>query len=236
MKASSSRFPTPNYLFATASSHASSRPLETITPLAQALQRLNDPSIDTTIDASFKNKPDDMQKLVKTVLQTPATYAGKVVLICWHHGTIPALVEDFGVPKHELKGWDPFPSKVFDVMMQITWSGGQAKMAVGFSDCCSVTPHDDQRRRHAADEAVGKPPDKCGNFPSGSITTVLDAPDRDLETSPLPRMFRSCLDPLKQDPKPPSVKGLKEINASGSAQYSRGQMAAVLVRGGCASR
>jgi hypothetical protein len=132
VKASSSRFPTPNYFFATASSHASSRPLETITPLAQALQRLNDPSIDTTIDASFNNKPADMQKLVKTVLQTPATYAGKVVLICWHHGTIPALVKDFGVPKHELKGWDPFPSKVFDVMMQITWSGGQAKMAVGF--------------------------------------------------------------------------------------------------------
>ena len=77
----------------------------------------------------------------------------------------------------------------------------------------------------------GKPPDKCGNFPSGSITTVLDAPDRDLETSPLPRMFRSCLDPLKQDPKPPSVKGLKKINASGSAQYSRGQMAAVLGSG-----
>jgi hypothetical protein len=77
----------------------------------------------------------------------------------------------------------------------------------------------------------GKPPDKCGNFPSGSITTVLDAPNRDLETSPLPRMFRSCLDPLKQDPKPPSVKGLKEINASGSAQYSKGQMAAVLGSG-----
>ena len=69
---------------------------------------------------------------------------------------------------------------------------------------------------------------KCDDFPSGSITTVLDAPGRDLSKSPLPRQFRSCLDSLKAAPNPPSVKGLKEINASGSAQPSRGQLVAVL--------
>jgi hypothetical protein len=71
----------------------------------------------------------------------------------------------------------------------------------------------------------------CGNFPSGSITAVLDAPGSDVTTSPLPRMFRSCLDPLKKDPKPPSVKGLKDINASGSSQYSKSQIIAVLNSG-----
>lgn len=65
----------------------------------------------------------------------------------------------------------------------------------------------------------------CGDFPSGSITTVLDAPDSD---RPLPRQFRSCLGPLKDGPNPPSAKGLKEINASGSAQYSKEQLRAVL--------
>jgi hypothetical protein len=71
----------------------------------------------------------------------------------------------------------------------------------------------------------------CGDFPSGSITAVLDAPGSDVATAPLPRMFRSCLDPLKKDPKPPSVKGLKEIDASGSSQYSKSQMLAVLNSG-----
>lgn len=211
-KASSSRLPIPNRLFATASSHASSRPLETITPLAQALQRVNDPSVDTRIDARFTNKPDDLRKLVATVLKTPSTYAGKVVLICWHHGTIPALVEEFGVPKHELAGWDPFPADVFDVVMQISWSGGRARMTVGLQQLLF------------GDTSVS----------SGSVTTVLDAPapppdhGPDPATPSLPRMFRSCLGALQDDPNPPSVKGLREIDASGSAQFSRGQLVAVL--------
>ena len=128
--AAASRFPTPQYLFATASSSDSSRPLETVTPVAQALLSLNDPAIDATINSSFGNKSHEMQTLVSTLLKTSATYAGKVILICWHHGTIPELVEDFGVPKEQLKGWDPFPSSVFDVVMQITWSGTQANLEV----------------------------------------------------------------------------------------------------------
>ena len=132
--ATSSRFPTPHYLFATASSDASSRPLETVTPLAQALQCLNDPAIDTQIDPSFTNDSEDIQKLVKTVLNTPAKYAGKVVLICWHHGKIPKLLRDFGVPRHELKSWDPFPSETFDVVMKITWSGTTATMATDYQE------------------------------------------------------------------------------------------------------
>jgi hypothetical protein len=122
-----SRFPTPHFLFATRSSSNSSRPLETITPLAAALKSLNDPSIDPTIDSDFDNESEAIEKLAAHVVKKPK-YAGKVVLICWHHGTIPELVEDFGVPKGDLKGWDPFPSSVFDVVMRISWSTGQARM------------------------------------------------------------------------------------------------------------
>ena len=53
-------------------------------------------------------------------------------MICWHHGTISALVEAFGVPKRQLKGWKPFPSSVFDVVMQITWKSGQATLSVDY--------------------------------------------------------------------------------------------------------
>jgi hypothetical protein len=82
----------------------------------------------------------------------------------------------------------------------------------------------------------GKPAETRGDFSSGSITTVLDAPGSALDASPLPRMFRSSLDTIKPDKCPltgvkPSVKGLREINASGSSQYSRGQMESVLNSG-----
>src|SRR5215813_6616553 len=69
----------PHYLVAAASSHASSRPVETLISLTQALQSL----------------------------------------ICRHHGTIPRLVQGFAVPRYELESWDPFPSGIFDVVMQI---------------------------------------------------------------------------------------------------------------------
>jgi hypothetical protein len=67
-----------------------------------------------------------------------------------------------------------------------------------------------------------------GDFSSGSITTVLDAPALDRVTTGLPRMFRSCLAPLKRDLQMPSLEGLPEVRASGSAQYSRRELEAVL--------
>jgi hypothetical protein len=64
-------------------------------------------------------------------------------------------------------------------------------------------------RRHStklAKKRSGKRSDtNCGNYPSGSITTVLDALDSDLSTLSLPRRFRSCLGPLKDGPNPSSV-------------------------------
>lgn len=131
VSAVSSRFPTPHFLFATTSSHDSSRPLETITPLSMALASLNDPSLAPTIDASFDNKPDAMKNLAALVVATPR-YAGKVVLICWHHGTMPDLVADFGVPKGDLKTWKKLAPPPFDVVMQISWSTGQARMVMGW--------------------------------------------------------------------------------------------------------
>lgn len=126
-----SRFFTPDFLFATAPTNSSSRPVETITPTAGALQFLkNDPGI--TINAKFTNDSTGIQALVSEILGNPNTYGGKAVLICWHHGTIPQLTEAFGVPSSSLPPWPngKWPSTVFDLVFDITWPSGKAQVGV----------------------------------------------------------------------------------------------------------
>jgi hypothetical protein len=118
LPATESRFPTPSFLFATAPSNSSSRPVETITPLAQALQFFNNPTL--TINDSFANDSNGISGLKAEILQKPNIYGGQVVLICWHHGTIPELTEAFGVPSNELP-WTKWPSTTFDLIFYITW-------------------------------------------------------------------------------------------------------------------
>jgi hypothetical protein len=125
-----SRFPTPDFLFATKGSNSSSRPIETITPLAQALQFLNNnPAI--KVHHHFKNDAKGIDGLRSEILNTPATYGGKVVLICWHHGTIPQLTEAFGVPSSQLP-WSKWPGTVFDRVFRITWDSGQASLVMDY--------------------------------------------------------------------------------------------------------
>jgi hypothetical protein len=76
--------PTPQVIFAAHESEHSNRPVETITPLAQALHL----PVDSTI-------PDeDYATLAKTLLS--GRYAGKVVLVSWRHGILPQLVTALG--------------------------------------------------------------------------------------------------------------------------------------------
>jgi hypothetical protein len=106
------RFPKPDALFATDTAKHSNRPIETITPLSQAMgMRINHDFADI-----------ETGRLAKLVMS--GNYAGKTVLICWHHGEIPHLAAAFGVvgaPKH----WD---ETVFDQVWQITWVDGQATL------------------------------------------------------------------------------------------------------------
>lgn len=102
------RFSTPGFIFATQTSANSNRPIETITPTATALGQ--------TIDNSYPDSSTGIQYLV-TALTTGSQYAGKVVLICWHHGTIPALAKALGVAKP--KKWK---GTTFDRVWQITYS------------------------------------------------------------------------------------------------------------------
>ena len=104
---SAPRFSAPDFLFATKKSAQSNRPVETITPLAAALQ--------LPINSGHEFPDAKYCDLAKLVLHD-LTYAGKVVLICWHHGTIPDLAAKLGVTQQ--LSWK---GKVFDRVWQIAY-------------------------------------------------------------------------------------------------------------------
>jgi broad specificity phosphatase PhoE len=109
-----SRFDTPEFLFASRKSAHSNRPLETITPLATALR--------LKIDNTFTN--EDYARLARHVLGKPV-HAGKTVLICWHHGNIPALARALGIKDAPA----PWPEMQFDRVWRITFADGAPALA-----------------------------------------------------------------------------------------------------------
>jgi hypothetical protein len=89
--------PTPQFIFATHQSPHSNRPVETVTPLATAL---NLPIDNTILNEDYVYSPG------ATLLG--GKYAGKVVLVSWHHGTPPQLATALGVqPPYTLPGQTP---------------------------------------------------------------------------------------------------------------------------------
>jgi len=108
------RFPRPDYIFATETSKGSNRPIETITPLAQVLH--------LKINHDFADI--ETGPLAKELLS--GKYAGKVVVIAWHHGEIPHLAQALGVT-HPPRKWDP---DVFDQIWQIRWVDGEAQLTI----------------------------------------------------------------------------------------------------------
>jgi phosphohistidine phosphatase SixA len=104
-------FPKPDFLIATKKSKSSARPIETITPLSKAIHE--------NIESDYKD--DDFAQEAHEVLTDPK-YAGKVVLIAWHHGKIPELAKALGVKDCP----DKWNSKVFDRVWEITYDNGVA--------------------------------------------------------------------------------------------------------------
>ncbi len=109
------RFAAPTVLFATRASKESNRPFETLQPLAQALG--------LRIDDRF---PDEAYAQLASTILTSAAYAGAHILICWHHGTIPALAAQLGAV-HAPARW---PDAQYDHVWQLRYRGG----AVTFED------------------------------------------------------------------------------------------------------
>jgi hypothetical protein len=108
------RLPRPAALFASAPAKHSNRPIETITPLSQALH--------LRINADYADI--ETGPLAKEILS--GRYAGKVVLVCWHHGEIPHLAQALGIADAPHR-WD---EGVFDQIWMIEWIDGKAQFTV----------------------------------------------------------------------------------------------------------
>jgi hypothetical protein len=100
----------PRFLFASARSRESNRPVETLTPLASALK----------LDIDSRWKDDDFAGVAAEILG--GKYDGAIVAVCWHHGKLAELAHALGV-KPKPGAWD---GAVFDQFWEITYGAGDA--------------------------------------------------------------------------------------------------------------
>ena len=103
-------FPKPDFLFAAKGSPKSNRPAETIAPLAKRL----------SLGINTDYADEDYQRLAMALLNDDR-YDSRVVLICWHHGTLPSLA--FALGAAEPPTW---PAPVFDRIWRIDYTDGGA--------------------------------------------------------------------------------------------------------------
>jgi hypothetical protein len=113
---SAPRFQTPDFILAAKPDGKSQRPSETITPLATALG----------LTPNTKHANDDYRAVADAVT-TDGQYAGKVVLICWHHGNLQNLAEAIGAD--DVTKW---PSTVFDELWEIDYGHDPHQLATHY--------------------------------------------------------------------------------------------------------
>jgi len=91
----------PEAVVVAADSKQSHRPRLTVEPFAKAAK--------LPIDDRFANKqPADLAAELR------ANYQGKVILVCWHHGQIPALLSALGATPESLLPNGKWPRDVYD--------------------------------------------------------------------------------------------------------------------------
>jgi hypothetical protein len=99
-------FPKPDFIFAARDSKMSNRCSETVAPLAKQLK--------VDVNSQFAN--EDFAKLAYELLHK-RRYADKTVLVCWHHGLLPALIAQLKVTNPP----DTWKAHVFDRVWEITY-------------------------------------------------------------------------------------------------------------------
>ena len=98
----------PNAVLVAADSKQSHRPRLTVEPFAKAAN--------LPIDNRFANKqPADLAAELR------ANYQGKVILVCWHHGQIPALLRALGAAPETLLPDGKWPRDVYDWVIMISF-------------------------------------------------------------------------------------------------------------------
>ena len=102
-------FGKPDNIFAAAITKHSARPYETVEPLSK---RVGEP-IDATI-------ADTDYEVLATDLLNSGTYTGRRIVVCWHHGNIPSLMQALGAAQGEYPSpWDP---AVFNLILKIEFT------------------------------------------------------------------------------------------------------------------
>jgi hypothetical protein len=98
----------PNAVLVAADSKHSHRPRLTVTPFAKAAN--------LPIDNRFANKqPADLAAELR------ANYQGKIILVCWHHGQIPAVLRALGADPVTLLSSGKWPRDVYDWVIMISF-------------------------------------------------------------------------------------------------------------------
>jgi broad specificity phosphatase PhoE len=98
----------PEAVLVAADSKHSHRPRLTVQPFAQAAN--------LPIDNRFANKqPADLAAELR------ADYQGKVILICWHHGQIPAVLRALGADPTTLLPNGKWPKDVYDWVIMVSF-------------------------------------------------------------------------------------------------------------------
>ncbi len=114
-------FPVPDFIFATKPEVpgttldyiASARPLQTVMPLANALQE----QTSRTIYIYYPYSDEEGATLAQDLLRNPQ-YEGKVILICWQHSRINLLANALGV-KDALEKW---PEDIYDMVYVLKYN------------------------------------------------------------------------------------------------------------------
>jgi hypothetical protein len=95
-----------DHLFCTADSKGSERPRLTVTPLSQALN--------LKLDNRYSSK--DAPELAADIRSHAY---GQELLICWHHGEIPAVLQGLGADPAQLLPHGKWPDDVFGWLIEL---------------------------------------------------------------------------------------------------------------------
>ena len=105
-------FGKPKWLFATAASKHSRRPIQTLEPLATQCH--------LTIDETYADQ--DYGALAHHLRKSDA-FDGALVVVCWHHGNIPPMMHALKASAGDYP--DPWKGDVFDLILQVKFAKDQ---------------------------------------------------------------------------------------------------------------
>src|SRR2546429_8443472 len=98
----------PNAVVVAADSKQSHRPRLTVEPFAKAAK--------LPIDKRFANNQS-----IELAADLRANHQGKVILICWRHGNIPALLHALGAKPEDLLPRGKWPNSVYDWVILLNY-------------------------------------------------------------------------------------------------------------------